>query len=410
MYVTSSERASERAMAAKQKLIAQDLNETSSLERQQQQQQLQQQHPLATINMQTRAHLRNSTRTPVASQNYLILLLAIALPLQLANAATQVVLPPSTRPTPKSASLIQTSVDLLTFEEPPLQPKSNERSQQQQQQQQPTPKPVQYQPIYRPLNATGSNLFTGASLSNVRTQWRHMDHTVGDSISSYAKYLRQVIVDEPHLVSNISKRCRLALVELVDSLDERHLWASQMLDASARLPAGLLEGTLTELGSFDQCLSIVGRTLQQQQQQQLVEPIAPLKDRTVYGQYCSIVVKPAMIQRPRLHTVCRKLPALSANTSSGVMKMLSLNSHQFYYVGLRLGVCVPSKCAQADLQQLLATYLLKYDLVGQVKSCQNRVPTATTNTAAALTWLDSIWGISIGIGTSTLDTTQKCIM
>lgn len=338
---------------------------------------------------------------------YLIPLLVIALPSLISNVATQSVQHPL-RPTPKSLPVIQASADLPTFEEPPLQPKSNERSQQQTLQ-----KPAQNHLINEASqNATGSRPLTSTSLSNVRTQWRHMDHSLGDSISSYAKYLRKVLVDETLLASNVSKRCRSALTELVESLDERHLWASQMVDASARLPAGLLEGTLTELGNFDQCLSIVGRTLQQPTQP--TDSLSAPKDhRLVYGQYCSIVVRPTMIQRPRLHTVCRKLPALSANTSSGVMKMLSLNSHQFYYVGLRLGICVPSKCAQTDLQQLLATYLLKYDLIGQVKSCQNRVPTVkatTSDTAGAFSWLDSVWSESQMNGTNTLDTTQKCIM
>lgn len=337
---------------------------------------------------------------------------------------------PSPKPvsTPPQALL---PMDSMPIEEipPPLQqpatpakPPDAARSQPKQSANQSNQQPKTPRPVSSRQTAANSSsaTATGSSskgalyyLNSARQHWRHMDRSIGDSMSLYAKGIRKTL-DEALASSSpqsdkVSKRCRSALIELVESLEEHNLWASQMFDASARLPAGLLEGTLTELGNFDQCLSVVGRTTGDPA---LINPSKSAAQ--VYGQYCSVVVKPALTPRPRLHTVCRRLPALSANTSSGVMKLLSLNSHQFHYVGLRLGLCVPSKCSQADLQQLLATFLSKYDLIGQVKSCQNRVPSQQQQQLSLAsqieaTWLGSILGIDNTLVES-FDTTQKCIM
>lgn len=197
-----------------------------------------------------------------------------------------------------------------------------------------------------------------ASLASVRQRWSQMERSIGRSLSLWSAQLGATL-DELAPLVNISTGCRLALGELVEGLAEQQLWAGQMVDASARLPAGLLEGTLTELGNFDQCLAISHRSEK-----------SSVGD--VSGQYCTLQVKPQLIARPRLHTVCQRLPALtnSSTNQSTVWRAISQQSHQFYYVGLRLGVCAPSKCSRSSLQQLLAAYLAKFDLLGQVKSCQ----------------------------------------
>lgn len=212
------------------------------------------------------------------------------------------------------------------------------------------------------------------SLNNVRKRWKQMELSMGHSLGNLGLQLKTTL-DELMLQQRgagaISPTCRLALNDLIDGLAQQKLWASQMLDASARLPSGLLEGTLTELGHFDQCL---GLSYNHHQAENVSSDTHTHNNKrqqqSTLGQYCSIQIKPPLIPRVRLHTICQKLPPLSGNANSTTGQLLSQNSQHFYYAGLRLGLCMPSKCQKADLQLLLTTYLAKFDLLGQVKSCQ----------------------------------------
>lgn len=127
-----------------------------------------------------------------------------------------------------------------------------------------------------------------------------------------------------------------------------------MLDASAKLPSGILEGTLTELGNYDECLRITSGKL------------------NIRGNYCTIQIKPPLPVRPRLHTICqRAFGTTNSNASTNkIIRHLVQHSHEFLYVGLRMGICVPSKCTKTDIQTLLSTYLNHHELTGDVRSCQ----------------------------------------
>lgn len=200
------------------------------------------------------------------------------------------------------------------------------------------------------------------SLASARQKWRHMESSMSESLNSLSNWMKSnlKLLD----VLSVSMSCKLSLAELAEALSQQKIWASQMLDASAKLPSGLLEGTLSELGNFDECLAI---------EHQLEGPTGG-QPRLTRGQYCSLQVKPPMLARPRHHTVCQRLPALSAssNQTSRVFRLLSQNSQQFLYVGLRLGLCTPDKCSQGDIQTILSSYLSDFELQVQVKSCQTR--------------------------------------
>jgi hypothetical protein len=204
-----------------------------------------------------------------------------------------------------------------------------------------------------------------SSLASVRTKWRQMELTIGKSVAAAGSELKRTLDDVYRVLGqtdhHISQSCGRALDELVEGLKDEQLWAVQMLDSSAALrgpPGGLLEGTFTDLGHFDECLAVGQRP---------ADPTA--------GQYCSVLIKPALVGRPRLHTVCRRMPSLSPMLSSAAaanttLKLLSQQSHQFYYAGLRLGICLPSGCSQPDVERILQAYLIRFELIGQVKHCQ----------------------------------------
>lgn len=231
------------------------------------------------------------------------------------------------------------------------------------------------------------------SISNVRQKWRQMERSLGENLYQSARILKQTL--DEIAPPSISTTCKSALYEYIEALKEQKLWANQMFDASAKLPSGLLEGTLTELGNFDQCLSInshLAETQTTSEQQHLRSKQHFQQFSTIKGQYCSLQIKPYLTPRPRLHTVCQRLPQLSASNNQSSWRLLSQQSHQFHYVGLRLGICTPNKCSKLDIQQLLSSYLIKYELLGQVKSCQ----TATAGGASdELVWPLKEFGLDL---------------
>lgn len=260
-------------------------------------------------------------------------------------------------------------------------------------------------------------------LANVRQKWRQFDRSLSESFALTSDQLR-VTLQELIAATNVntsntrlsnhqqvlSSQCKVALSDFLDALGEQRLWASQLLDSTARLPSGILEGTLTELGNFDECLALrqppeVGGLLPSAAT--APSPVDPFNR----GQYCTVLVKPPLPLRPRLHTVCQRLPvALAANQSSKTVKLLSASSHQFYYVGLRLGLCTPSRCSQGDVQLLLSKHLSKYELIGQVKSCQT-APVFTGGAGRNSISLENAYNFLFG-GTATdgLDVVQQCIL
>lgn len=80
-----------------------------------------------------------------------------------------------------------------------------------------------------------------------------------------------------------------------------------VIDSSGKFPPpGVLEGTLTDLGRFDECIQV----------NHLIEgDNYPISTR-IKGQYCSLILRPPLPSRPRFHTLCNQIPSLSNLSSS----------------------------------------------------------------------------------------------
>lgn len=205
------------------------------------------------------------------------------------------------------------------------------------------------------------------SLAGVRQLWRNMDASLGASMAELSAKLRReldatlsALAERPNKPSDA---CRASLNVALDALARQELWAVQMLDASAtRVPAGVLAGTLTDLGNFDECLAINAGA------------DAARRSKRVQTQHCSVVLRAPLPPRPRMHTICQRLPALASNASAErPLRLLSSMAQNLHYVGLRLGLCAPRACSPADLRALVGAYVQRYELSAQIQSCQAMV-------------------------------------
>ncbi|XP_075735302.1 nose resistant to fluoxetine protein 6 isoform X2 [Rhipicephalus microplus] len=140
-----------------------------------------------------------------------------------------------------------------------------------------------------------------------------------------------------------SPDCMGALFKWVLAIRRLEPWALRMVDAMGRPPAGIFEGTITDFGSFDQCLEVRAQD--------------SWGDESFRGQYCSLFLKPN-IDTSRPISFLRN----SRRNLSRIMKSI-------WFPGFRLGICVPSACSRNDIDVLIKSAFKNYGVNASVPLC-----------------------------------------
>ncbi|XP_054919233.1 nose resistant to fluoxetine protein 6-like [Dermacentor andersoni] len=150
---------------------------------------------------------------------------------------------------------------------------------------------------------------------------------------------------------NVSSECSAALVKTMLGLRRMEPWAIRMADSNGKPPPGMLQGSVADLGNFDECLDVVVRDF--------------YGDVDFTGQYCSLFVNPKGV--PFLRKMIAKFQEqgemMGANNP-----MNWLNQDLFF--GIQMGICIPSKCSGTELRHMAATLLHRYGFHTVVRGCQ----------------------------------------
>ncbi|KAF8787761.1 Nose resistant to fluoxetine protein 6 like protein [Argiope bruennichi] len=198
-----------------------------------------------------------------------------------------------------------------------------------------------------------------SKIESIEDQWLDLEKTFRiytDSVMKKAlpKFLRI------HSQLNISSQCNAALLQMVSGLRNFKSWAVKMVDSSGRLPSGTFEGTLTDLGDYDQCLDIVQPTRG--------------KHMNIQGQYCTLEVAPVLPSVRSSATMNTKLLNFGNISTDSVLTDISHGSALFHLMMMRIGICVPSPCVADDLQALAAALLKKVPVQVSVRNCETKQP------------------------------------
>ncbi|KAG8191684.1 hypothetical protein JTE90_016471 [Oedothorax gibbosus] len=153
-------------------------------------------------------------------------------------------------------------------------------------------------------------------------------------------------ISQLHKISdkvNASKGCKNSLIQGLLALTKWEGWAVHMVDASGKLPSGILDGTGMDLGSFEECLKIRYNDADGTEE--------------FRGRHCMIGFRSPMV-----------VP-LNKNTSTGqtyeetfghppdwVSDFITKTGGYYNYAALWFGVCVPSTCSGEDIKQI-ATFV-----------------------------------------------------
>ncbi|KAL1431716.1 hypothetical protein MTO96_013824 [Rhipicephalus appendiculatus] len=166
------------------------------------------------------------------------------------------------------------------------------------------------------------------------------------------------------LQADISPSCTVGLLRLMRSIRNLDPWVMRMFDASGKYPTGLFQGTLSDLGAFDECVE----TLVHDQ----------FGNEKVRGQYCNLYIPMTNDTRP-LEYVASALRMSHPRTAQFAIGSSGISMIQ----GARLGICFISDCNEQDIEGVVKAML--GDLVDiKVKHCVTNEPKPWTTTEISI--------------------------
>lgn len=157
-------------------------------------------------------------------------------------------------------------------------------------------------------------------LDDIRTMIKQLMSTTG---SELARKL---------LEADISTDCTFGLLQFMRAIQDLEPWAMRLIDATAKYPTGVLQGTLSDLGAYDECIETV-----------VPDEYGGTKLR---GQYCDVHVSTG----DNGAFLDNLLPALLySHRKVGNVLSYALDEA---LPGLRLGVCFIDACNEQDLANI----------------------------------------------------------
>ncbi|CAG2113548.1 unnamed protein product [Medioppia subpectinata] len=163
---------------------------------------------------------------------------------------------------------------------------------------------------------------------------------------------------------DISTECKDAIISTIDGIERLDDWSVQMINSWGKFPAsGIFEGTFTDLGAYDQCLSIENNKIIGSAQYCLIDTSLPLP-------------KPMPKHHNLFHLVDVLPDSLKNNNSNKALNKLSKNASFFYWLSLRVGICTPNKCTENDIKLITERVITNMGL--EVKKVRCEVKTTAT--------------------------------
>ncbi|KAF7287125.1 hypothetical protein GWI33_002502 [Rhynchophorus ferrugineus] len=130
-------------------------------------------------------------------------------------------------------------------------------------------------------------------------------------------------------IPGISQSCQRDSLKYVTDLKKFKYWALKMYDSSGKIPSGILNGNINQLGDFDMCLGAIS------------------EDRTVQGQYCLASMEISVPRSPYLAGL-HKLIQSHYHFKS---KLEDPGHRVPRFSSINWALCVPSSCTSKDVER-----------------------------------------------------------
>lgn len=159
---------------------------------------------------------------------------------------------------------------------------------------------------------------------------------------------------------SLSGGCSSSLMSLQSGLADTKSYAFKFMDASAKIPSGVMYGLLSDFGDFDECVSIRSNPAVDYEHEQ--------EEGAFSGKYCLVSLR------------LNYRVDLEPNTTilDGIIPdgLLWDDMIRNYWISktpkpIQVGVCVPSRCNMDDLRQLAHLVGENYNTITEIQGCQD---------------------------------------
>lgn len=208
-----------------------------------------------------------------------------------------------------------------------------------------------------PNGTTTTTEDAGAAGFDVHREW----DTLSEKLSLVVNgALDQVLPELTRVVPTLelSTDCLLSLFRVIGGVRKLDLNSVRMVDASSKLPSGILEGTVSDLGDFDQCLGIRFKSRFNDNEEDF------------RGQYCGVALRMPLPPKPEV--IRKDVFIVNPDHFSNVFRDLAVKSHNFYHTFFRFGLCLPSHCSKEDVQKLISPAKYYLNMEASVLHCEVR--------------------------------------
>ncbi|XP_053202512.1 nose resistant to fluoxetine protein 6-like [Panonychus citri] len=203
--------------------------------------------------------------------------------------------------------------------------------------------------------------------------WLAFHKVFGSIVDSLEKSILGEAIDIlPHLT--LSSPCLSTLYQLLSAMKQQKSWVFKMMDATGRpFSAGLMDGTITDFGSFDQCIGLhiplvfnsVGGV------DKMNSAYKPNEMKQIRGQYCMVQYNVFLPPRPKhLNLQTRIFNFTNTPIEGTFLEDISNLIHVCYERVGRVGICMPSSCSKDDLEQIIDYSLKDVHMHANVSHCE----------------------------------------
>lgn len=209
------------------------------------------------------------------------------------------------------------------------------------------------------------NISSETSDEEIVKKWQVGFTKMKNQVKSLVKRILPHLISSSSNVDAISPACRKAVIRFLSALQRVEPWALYMLDSTGKGMSGILTGTLTSLGSFDECLDAVATETKRNITKELFR-----------GQYCTLKVRPYLPKKPKIYSLGKRLEAFKVfENDTGIFGEMTKHVQLFYTLPFRFGVCVPSACSTEDIHAITILVVGKFlDYEVLEPSCEVKEP------------------------------------
>lgn len=206
---------------------------------------------------------------------------------------------------------------------------------------------------------SGDNVTHEDKEKTVLQKWENFESRVQNLANQMIKMVLPKLMEGSSMF-NISSACERDTMKLIGGIKKLKYWAIKFVDSSAKMLDGILSGTISAYGAYDQCINAVAINERKRE-----------KEIMFTGKYCTLEIKPPLPPRKDFYKLKETLDELKNFTARGTaIGEAAKLAHFFYFVSFRIGICVPSGCSVDDINHLAVEASNFLGLSGNVTRCE----------------------------------------